>query len=346
MRSVVLLALALSGARAAGAHAAGARDPTLDTMTARLIEQTVVQYQFIKYWDAQCDAILNLMLPEGNFTDIDYHSQQPALWPAYNHTKRVEWLTAAWLTPSSRHFNNSATLARTLRSLDWWLVNGLDSKQSNWWWWTIGIPITLGVSANVLAPHLAPNQTAAAAAQLALAHTSGFTGANLVWCAEGAIYRGLLEGNATLVAGALAVSFATLTVAPGGGEGIKADGAFFQHGAQLYNGGYGASWVQGIAMMLSWTRGTPLGLKDDDPRLALYALVALDGTQRMMTYGAPPPGTPWGVALYDTSVIGRDVARPYGSNWGMCVSPLPFPSRFVSFATPTRCARSARSGGP
>jgi hypothetical protein len=92
-------------------------------------------------------------------------------------------------------------------------------------------------------------------------------------------------------------------------------------GAQIYNGGYGASYVQGIAMMLSWTRGTPLGLLDSDPRVAIYSSVALDGTRRMMTYGVPPAGSPWGVALYDVSVIGRDVARPYASNWGMQAGP-------------------------
>jgi chondroitin AC lyase len=288
-------------------------------MLSRITAQTIVQPQFIPYWDQQCSAILALLAPDGSFTDIDYNYTQPALWPAYNHTKRVEWLTAAYITPRSAHYNSSAVLGRALAALDWWLVKGpeVTSLQKNWWWSKIGIPITLGITANILAPRLLPNQTAAAAAQLALARTQGYTGANLVWCAEGVIYRGLLQGNATLVAEALAASYATIVVTPGGAEGVKADGAFMQHGAQLYNGGYGASYVQGIAMMLSWTHGTPLGIPDDDPRVAIYSRLALDGTQRMMTYAAPPPGSGWGVALYDVSVIGRDLSRPYSSNWGM-----------------------------
>jgi chondroitin AC lyase len=330
----------------AAAAARAAPDPTLATMTARLAAQTVVQPQFLPYWDAQCDAILALMAPNGSFTDIDYHFSQPALWPAYNHSKRVEWLTAAWITPGSKHFGDAHTLERTLASLDYWLAFGTDFKQANWWWWTIGIPITLGISTNILAPHLLPNQTAAAAAQLALAHPKGFTGANLVWCAEGAIYRGLLEGNATLVAEALALSFATLAVTPGSAEGIKSDGAFFQHGAQIYNGGYGASYVQGIAMMLSWTRGTPLGLADSDPRVAVYSSLALDGTQRMLTYGAPPAGSPWGVALYDVSVIGRDISRPYASNWGMQAGPQAIGSGVMPQGYGLTPALMAGVGGP
>ena len=314
-----LAALLCAAAALRPAAAARGADPTLATMLSRITAQTVVQPQFLPYWDQQCSAILALLAPDGSFTDIDYNYTQPALWPAYNHTKRVEWLTAAWITPGSAHYNSSAVLARALAALDWWLVEGpeVSRRQKNWWWTVIGIPITLGISANILAPQLLPNQTAAAAAQLALAHTQGFTGANLVWCAEGVIYRGLLQGNVTLVAQALAASYATIVVTPGGAEGVKADGAFMQHGAQLYNGGYGASYVQGIAMMLSWTHGTPLGIADADPRVAIYSRLALDGTQRMMTYAAPPAGSGWGVALYDVSVIGRDLSRPYGSNWGM-----------------------------
>jgi hypothetical protein len=317
MRAANLVALA-----AAAAAPGPMLDPTLATISARLTQQTIVQPQFVEYWDAQCDDILALLAPNGSFVDINYAFNEPALWPAYNHTKRVEWLTAAFITPSSKHFHNAGTLARTLGSLDYWLVYGNESKQSNWWWSVIGIPITLGISTNILAAHLLPNQTAAAVVQLEAADLQkGYTGANLVWVAEGAIYRGLLQGNATLVAKALNLSFATLTVTPGSAEGIKADGAFFQHGAQIYNGGYGASYVMGIAMMLSWTRGTPLGLADSDPRVATYSSLALDGTQRMLTYGVPPAGSPWGVALYDVSVIGRDVSRPFGSNWGMQAGP-------------------------
>ena len=83
-----MLVLTLFSTLAAAAAARAAPDPTLATMTARLAAQTVVQPQFLPYWDAQCDAILALMAPNGSFTDIDYHFSQPALWPAYNHSKR------------------------------------------------------------------------------------------------------------------------------------------------------------------------------------------------------------------------------------------------------------------
>jgi hypothetical protein len=69
--------------------------------------------------------------------------------------------------------------------------------------------------------------------------------------------------------------------------------------------------------MLSWTDGLPLGLPPADPRHNIFAHFVLDGSQRMITYGVPPAGSGWGVPLWDVSVIGRDISRPYNSNWGM-----------------------------
>jgi chondroitin AC lyase len=69
--------------------------------------------------------------------------------------------------------------------------------------------------------------------------------------------------------------------------------------------------------MLSWTDGLPLGLPPADPRHDIFAHFVLDGSQRMITYGVPPAGSGWGVPLWDVSVIGRDISRPYNSNWGM-----------------------------
>jgi len=230
-----LAALLLAAARSA----AGDGDDDLAVMRARIIAQAVVQPQFVAVYDAEVAACVALLAADGSFVDIDYAFQQAAIWPAYNHSKRVEWMASAFVTPGSRFYNDSALEATALRSLDWWLLHGPESKQSNWWWWTIGIPITLGKTVTILREALLPNQTAAAAAQLANAKTAGQVAANLVWTCEGTIYRGLLVGNETLVAQALNLSFATIAYAPGLAEGIKADASFFEHGNQLYSGGYG-----------------------------------------------------------------------------------------------------------
>ena len=289
----------------------------LSVMRSRIVAQAVVQPQFIAAYDAEVAACVELLAANFSFRDIDYTFQEAAIWPAYNHSKRVEWMASALITPGSRFFNDSALRATALSALDYWLLYGPQSKQNNWWWWTIGIPITLGKTVTILDGLLLPNQTAAASAQLANAKTAGMTAANLVWTCEGTIYRGLLLDNETYVAETLQLAFATIAYAPGLLEGIKSDASFFEHGNQLYSGGYGESYAFGVAMLLSWTDGLPIGLPAADPRHAIFSHFVLDGSQRMITYGAPPAGSGWGVPLWDVSVIGRDISRPYNSNWGM-----------------------------
>jgi hypothetical protein len=116
-------------------------------------------------------------------------------------------------------------------------TRSLAASSSGSYWVVVGN--SLGKTVTILREALLPNQTAAAAVQLANAKTAGQVAANLVWTCEGTIYRGLLVGNETLVAQALNLSFATIAYAPGLAEGIKADASFFEHGNQLYSGGYG-----------------------------------------------------------------------------------------------------------
>jgi chondroitin AC lyase len=269
MRRAALACAAVVGAAGASGAAAAADD--LAVMRSRVVAQAIVQPQFIAVYDAEVSACVALLAPNGSFVDIDYSYQEAAIWPAYNHTKRVEWMATALATPGSRFFDSASLRATALRALDYWLVYGPNSKQANWWWWTIGVPISLGKTVALLDGLLAPNQTLAASAQLANSKTAGQTAANLVWTAEGTVYRGLLVRNETLVAEALALAFGTIAYAPGLAEGIKADASFFEHGNQLYSGGYGESYAFGIAMLLSWTDGLPLGLPPDDPRRPRFA---------------------------------------------------------------------------
>lgn len=208
----------------AGAAAAAPQDPTLALIQQRITQQNVVQPQDLAQWDALTAGNLALLSPTScNFTDIDYTYQQPAIWPAYNHTMRTLWFAQAWASPGSAYYNDTAFLETTLCALDFWLVHGSAFFPSNWWWSVIGNPLAVGPTVNMLAAFLQPNQTAAAVAQLALADPSHYDGANLVWTSEGTIYRGVLSGNMTAVQWALGLSYNTLVYAPGT-DGPQVDG--------------------------------------------------------------------------------------------------------------------------
>lgn len=171
---------------------------------------------------------------------------------------------------------------------------------------TVGIGGYLGPTALLLWDALEENQTAAIGFELDRSNYKGATGANLVWLAGNVLIRGLFQGNRSLAAAAAAAAFTEIVLAPGAIEGMKADGSFFQHGAQLYNGGYGQSFSYDIVNLLALTDGTPLGASPE--QRDTFAGWLLNGTLRMIIYGAGEP------PMWDISVVGRDVTRFYGSS--------------------------------
>jgi hypothetical protein len=169
----------------------------------------------------------------------------------------------------------------------------------------IGVGGYVGPTALLLWDWLTPNQTAAVASVLGRSSYHGETGANLVWEAGNVLVDGLLSGDRNKSAAAAAASFTEITLEPGSTEGMKADGSFFQHGPQLYNGGYGQSFSFDIVNLLALCADTPLAatpLQRDT-----FAGWLLAGTLRMIVYG--PSGPMW-----DVAVVGRDLTRPYGSS--------------------------------
>ena len=220
-----------------------ANDTTLCTIAERIAGQQVVPLAGIAALDASVTAFLSLVVgPPWNrsFSDIDYATNTAAFWPAMNHTVRTRAIITAVVSPGSQYFGQNDTAAVALSLLDWWLVRDLQSV--NWWFNGIGVGGYVGPTALLLWDALSSNESAAATAVVGRSSYKGMTGANLVWEAGNVLMAGLFEGNRTTVAGAAAASFTVIAFAPGALEGMKADGAFFQHGAQLYNGGYGQSF--------------------------------------------------------------------------------------------------------
>ena len=236
------------------------------------------------------------------FSDIPYADTNNGYWPASNHTVRVRLYATAWSSPGSRFFGDAATRDAALAALDWWLRTDLTNQ---WWYNDIGVPGYNAVSGFLLYSSLLQNQTAALAKEMARSSYAGMTGANLIWEASNVLFRAVLAGNRSEAAAALAACHGEIALAPGAAEGQKADGSFFQHGAQLYNGGYGQSFAYDIVNLLALTAGTPLAFP---PALVnLFGQWLVRGSLRMIVYRQPQP-------LWDVAVVGRDLVRPYGAS--------------------------------
>jgi chondroitin AC lyase len=120
------------------------------------------------------------------------------------------------------------------------------------------------------------------------------TGQNRVWISELLIYRGLIENRPEPVAAGVAGIVETIRITTD--EGIQTDGSFWQHGPQLYNGGYGLSFLGDTARWAALLHGTPHAF----PSTATDALARLvnDGTLWMTRN-----------LRIDPSTTGREITR-------------------------------------
>ena len=87
------------------------------------------------------------------------------------------------------------------------------------------------------------------------------------------------------------------------GEGFQHDNCYFQHGAQLYIGGYGDEILKGVTQVAMYTRGTQYALSE--ARLQLLSKFMRE------TYYQTIRGV---YMLFD--VLGRGVSRPSGTSKG------------------------------
>lgn len=125
------------------------------------------------------------------------------------------------------------------------------------------------------------------------------TAQNLVWVSRVSMAKAAVERNEALMQQAFAAAFSTVSYQRAGVEGIKVDGMFHQHGRQLYNGGYGLSFVSDIVASLRFSEGTVFAREFRNEQLALFRHMLLQGHQ-WATYRD----------VMDFGSRGRTIARP------------------------------------
>jgi len=222
---------------------------------------------------------------DGQWSSVDYADQDRASWTASRHLNHLQTLATAY-----------ARGAEDLRpaafsALDHWLEH--DYRNPNWWHNEIGVPRLLAPTLLLLGEQLSPSQLERGTAILARA-TLSKTGQNLVWLAGISAQRGLLLGDADLVAASYAriADEIHLTVE----EGIQVDYSFHQHGACLYNHGYGSGFASDGAHIAALLNGTRFAFAQE--KVDLLTALVLDGHQ-WFTRGT------W----QDYGSFGREIAR-------------------------------------
>lgn len=203
-------------------------------------------------------------IKKGSFSDIDYASTAQDGWQPRTHLNRLSNLVYAYTNKKSKLYGNENVYNNIVKALSYWMERR--PKSTNWWYAQVAEPQSLGVMLVKMrqGKHHLPKQLE----QNILNHMredggdpAKWTGANRTDLCLHWIYRAAVERNDADLKRAMELAFEPIKYSTG--EGFQCDGSFFQHGQQLYIGGYGDEILKGITQIAGYAAGTKFALSAD-----------------------------------------------------------------------------------
>lgn len=235
---------------------------------------------------------------EGKFTDVDYSSIQRTNWPPLVHIERLYDFAFAYTNSENKYYKDEELYNKIVKGLEYW--HERNPWCHNWWYNQIAEPQKLGVL-------LIQMRTGERKVPLELENkilermrTDGgnpakWTGANRTDIALHLIYRSCLKEDSESLDFAMDNVYNPIVYATK--EGFQYDNSNFQHGQQLYIGGYGDEILKGVTQVAMYAHGTRFAIPKEK----------LDLISKFMreTYYPTIRGKHM---LFD--VMGRSVSRP------------------------------------
>ena len=228
---------------------------------------------------------------DGTWPDIDYEDKDRAGWDLMQHMRRLTDMARAWSTPRHAYHHDPALREALMRAFDYWMA--ADPEAPNWWHNRIGVPRFLYRTMLMLEDELTDRQLAAGIRILSRAKL-GMAGQNLIWVAEVTIARGCLTDDPALVMAAFDAIEDEISVTTR--QGIQPDFSFYQHGDQLYSGGYGRGFSSDCPKFAALARETAFAF--DAESVEILTNYLLEGQQWMIRAGT-----------FDYSACGREISR-------------------------------------
>lgn len=235
---------------------------------------------------------------DGSFTDVDYASIARTKWPPMTHIERLSDFAFAYTNPQNKHYQDTALFHKIEKGLEFW--HNRNPWCHNWWYNQIAEPQCLSLLLIQMRTGSQQLPSELEGKLLERIKTDGgnpakWTGANRTDIALHWIYRSCLSQNQTDLEIALKNAYSPLAYTTK--EGFQHDNSYFQHGVQLYIGGYGDEILKGITQIAMYTKGTPYAIPED--QLAILSKFMRE------TYYATIRGQHM---MFD--VLGRGVSRP------------------------------------
>lgn len=214
------------------------------------------------------DKNLALFQENGSFSDIDYDDTQMTNWTPIKHIERLSDFVYAYTNEKNKYYQNEDLYQKIVKGLEYWY--DVDSESDNWWHNQISEPQKLGVL--LIQMRIGKKQIPQELETKILKRiqeTGGdpakWTGANRTDIALHWIYRSCLTQNEADLKTAIDNVFNPVVYITE--EGFQHDNSYFQHGEQLYIGGYGDEILKGVTQVASYALGTQYQLDKEKVEL-------------------------------------------------------------------------------
>ena len=201
---------------------------------------------------------------DGSFADVDYASEQRTNWPPLAHVDRISRFVFAYTNPANRHYREADLYDKIVKGLEYW--HARNPHCNNWWYNQIAEPQKLGVL--LIQMRVGEKQLLAELEAKILerirqdgGNPAKWTGANRTDIALHWIYRSCLSRDAEDLAFAMDNVYNPVVYTTG--EGFQFDNSNFQHGTQLYIGGYGDEILKGVTQVAMYARGTRFAMPSE-----------------------------------------------------------------------------------
>jgi chondroitin AC lyase len=271
----------------------------IEILRQRLVEDALVEKGFLdrtqRYHDSDFDqtaAYLENLGADGSWADVDYQDRDNS-WDPLRALNRILIMSYAYRNPESSLHQDPSLLTGINQALDYWYTVKPECK--NWYKNRIAKQFYFNVIALLMQGHAQKDLVNNMISDLTAA--PAMTGSNRTLLAISVLYRGVLERNPERIADGVAGVMQQVQITTE--EGVQPDYSFHQHGAFLYNGGYGSNFLRETIWLASIVEGTQFAFTDH--HLQILRNYYLQGT-RWMVYRK----------VLDYNVRGRRVGRAGG----------------------------------
>ena len=241
----------------------------------------------------------------GSWSDINYADSSQRDWPAVDHSRRLKSICTGYNKPTSLYYHSNELKSKITTAIEFYIKT--KPQCPNWWFNAIGAP-------NNLAPALILMKTGDKFgynqakldfycdellnyySESAVKWPFATTGANKIWLLTSSIYKACIKNNESVLRSNFQSAFDQAIIMPGTGEGIKNDYSYYQHGPQLYCGGYGMAFMEDITNFGTLAEGTSYQMSNTQVQIITNAI--LEGFQWFCQKSA-----------FDFGTTGREISR-------------------------------------